>query len=73
MYMLNTAGSHNYSLAATGVKFKSRVFGSRSEANNVMYSFIGKKGLHIDKIYDDKHDKTYCCGKDIKFYVSRIN
>lgn len=72
MFNFFQQNSHRYSLAATGIKFKSNIFGSRAEAMSVMYDFIGKNHLKIEKIYDDKHDKTYCCNNDIRFYIIRV-
>lgn len=65
-------GSHIYSLAATGIKFKSKEFLSRHDANTFMYRFMAKKGLKIVEIWNDRHDKTYCCQDGIKFYVNRF-
>ena len=63
---------HMYTLAATGIKFRGGTFNSRQIAENVMYDYIDKHGLHVNEVWDDKHFKTYCCNNGIKFYVNRI-
>jgi len=63
---------HWYSLAATGVKFRDKQFTSRQVAEEAMYKFINKNGLKVEKIYDDKHFKTYICENGIRFYINRI-
>jgi len=70
MLYFNGCGNHTYTLAATGMKFKTRVFSTRENASYELYKFCGKHGLKIQKVYDDKHDKTYVCG-DVRFYISR--
>lgn len=62
---------HRYSLAATGIKFRYRDFASRQAANEYMYKEMNKRGLKVEKIYDDKHCKTYICQNNIRFYVNR--
>lgn len=69
-YFGNT--KHWYSLAATGIKFKDKEFISRQAAEEAMYKFIDKNHLKINKIYDDKHFKTYICENGIRFYINRI-
>ncbi len=63
---------HMYTLAATGIKFRGGTFLSRQAAEDVMYDYIDKHGLHVEEVWDDKHFKTYCCNNGIKFYVNRI-
>lgn len=63
---------HRYSIAATGVKFKDREFGSRRSAEACMYDYLRKNGLQVKEIYDDKHYKTYLCGNGIRFYINRV-
>ena len=53
-------------------KLKSRYFASRQDANIYMYKLCNKYNLHIDKIYDDKHNKTYICSNNCKFYIQRV-
>lgn len=52
-------------------KLVSKTFNSRNAANDAMYRLIGKYGLKITKIYDDKHSKTYICNDGVKFYINR--
>lgn len=70
MFMLNQS-KHLYSLNATGIKFKQRLFQTREEALRFMYDICDKKHLSISKIYDDTHDKTYICDNDVRFYIQR--
>lgn len=52
-------------------KLVSKTFTSRDAANDAMYRLIGKYGLKITKVYDDKHSKTYVCNDGVKFYINR--
>lgn len=70
--MLYNTSNHLYTLAATGIKLRSREFNHRRDAEDVMYRVIGKKNLRIIERYDDKHFKTYVCENDIKFYINRV-
>ena len=65
-------GKHIYTLAATGIKFKSSEYTSRKNAEIEMYKFMNKNGLRILEVYDDKHYKTYVCQDGIKFYINRM-
>lgn len=62
---------HRYSLAATGIKFHAKDYGSRIAATEAMYKEMGKRGLRIEKVYDDKHYKTYICQDNVRFYINR--
>ena len=65
--------SHQYTLASTGLKREvDKIYYSRGEATNKMYNLCSKYGLHIVKIYDDKHDKTYICNNGVRFYIHRM-
>lgn len=69
---LGMGNNHRYSLAATGVNFKSKEFSTRREAESAMHKFMNKNGIRLNEIYDDKHYKTYCCEGGVKFYINRI-
>lgn len=63
---------HNYSLAVIGLsKHYDGIFGSRQAATEYMYKVCQKYGLRIEKIWDDKHDKTYICNNGVTFYIQR--
>lgn len=47
------------------------MFSSRQAANEYMYDLCSKFGLHIVKIWDDNHDKTYICDNGVTFYIQR--
>ena len=53
-------------------KTVSKIFTSRQAANNEMYDLIGKRNLHLKKVYDDKHDKTYICREGAEFHINRV-
>lgn len=65
------SSAHTYSLAASGIKFKSAIYSTRDQAKYAMYEYVGKNKLHITDVYDDKHDKTYCCDNGVRFYIIR--
>ena len=67
-----TLRKHRYSFAATGIKIPSKEFENREEAKDNLYREVSKHKLHIIKIYDDKHDKTYVCDNGVKFYINRF-
>ena len=64
--------NHRYSLAATGIHFKEKEFGSRQVAEKEMYDFVGKKGLRIVEVWAAHHYKTYRCNDGVRFYINRI-
>lgn len=64
-------GGHRYVLAATGTPMSPMTFGSRQCAEQAMYGIIGRRGLHIGEVYDDRHDKTYVCEGGVRFYITR--
>lgn len=71
MFGYNT-NEHNYSFAVVGLgKHLDAIFGSREAATEHMYSVCRKYGLHINKVYDDNHDKTYICDNGVTFYIQR--
>jgi len=75
MYSNNFCSHHNYSLyfeKADHKKIISESFSSRSDANQKMYNLLGKYSLKINKIYDDKHDKTYFCQDGSVFHINRV-
>lgn len=69
---LTRGTNHWYTLAATGIKFKDKSFSSRNVAEENMYKFINKNHFKINKIYDDKHYKTYICDNGVRFYINRV-
>lgn len=68
-----TAHAHTYTLASTGLGHRnvSKIFSSRQEANEYMYSLVSKYGLQCEEVYDDHHDKTYLYNNGIRFYIQR--
>ena len=69
--MFGYINEHSYSFAATGLKKNvDKIFCSRQGATEYMYKVCQKYGLHIDKVWDDKHDKTYICD-GVTFYIQR--
>lgn len=64
-------GSHQYTLAAYGIKFKNRVFGSREAATQTMYNICHSLALSVECIDDSKHYKGYSAGDGIFFYIDR--
>lgn len=65
--------NHYYTLATIGLKKEiMKTFPTRQEANAYMFKLIEKYSLHIEKTYNDNHDKTYCCNNNVKFYIQRF-
>ena len=71
MFVNFLTNSHSYSLAATGLKVKSKIFSTREEANQMMYKIMAKHHLTLQKVFDDHHDKTYVCDNGVRFYIQR--
>lgn len=72
LYGFIPQAEHHYSFAVSGLKIKSKTFSSRQSANEYMYKLLSKYKLHIRKVYDDKHYKTYICDNDVRFYIHRM-
>lgn len=65
--------SHRYTLVLVGGPKKvDKEFNTRDAAMRTMYDLIGRFGLKIEKIYDDKHAKTYICHDGSHFHINRI-
>lgn len=74
MMMFCNPEGHVYSLASVGLGNNvSELFASREAAEQKMYSIVGKRGLVIREIWDDRHDKTYNCDNGVSFYIQRAN
>lgn len=73
MFELLMAGvpHHTYTLAATGIKFRNKIYSTRDEATMAMYKIMCHKGYQLKEVYDDKHYKTYICTDGIRFYINR--
>ena len=69
---LTQHNEHYYTFACTGLKLPTKEFSSRQLANEYMHKVCGKYGLQIKKVYDDKHDKTYICSDNVRFYIQRV-
>lgn len=63
---------HTYSLAASGLRIKDSAYTSREAAKQSMYKLLAKHGLAIKEVYDDKHNKTYICNNNVRFYINRF-
>ena len=50
MFVNFLTNSHNYSLAVTGLKVKSKIFSTREKANQMMYKIMAKHHLTIQKV-----------------------
>ena len=72
MFVNCWTNSHNYSLAVTGLKVKSKVFSTREDANQMMYNIMAEYHLTLQKVFDDNHYKTYVCDNGVRFYIQRI-
>lgn len=62
---------YRYTLAVEGIKMRSFDFASRQAANNKMYEIVGHYGLHLKKVYDDKHFKTYIFDNGVRIHINR--
>jgi len=62
---------HTYTLAAEGLNIKPRRFATRQAANEAMYEIVGKNGLELAQVYDDKHFKTYVYANGVKIHINR--
>ena len=62
---------HTYTLAAEGLKVQEKRFASRQAANEEMYRIVGKQGLQLAKVYDDKHFKTYIFSNGARIHINR--
>ena len=62
---------HTYTLAAEGLKIRDKRFASRQAANEEMYRIVGKLGLQLTKVYDDKHFKTYIFKNGVRIHINR--
>lgn len=71
MFLFNSQ-NHYYTFAATGIKVREKTFASRWQANDHMYKLMEKFGLKIEKVWDDKHYKTYLCNDGVRFYIHRV-
>lgn len=69
--MNNYYSNHTYTLDAEGLKIKPRRFATRQAANEAMFELVGKNGLKLAKVYDDKHFKTYVYANGVKIHVNR--
>lgn len=69
---LGIGSNHMYTLAASGIKFRSKSFQSREAAKRSMYEFIDRKGLKIKDKWVDGHYRTYVCEDGVKFYINRF-
>lgn len=64
--------NHMYTLTTIGLRRDySKVFYTRETANQYMYKLLAKFGLKIKDIYNDKHDKTYCCNNGVQVFIQR--
>lgn len=65
--------SYSYSLCSVGGPKKVyETFSTRENAKKRMYDICAKYGMQINKIYDDKHDKTYFTDKGSEFHINRV-
>ena len=72
LYELNS-NIHAYSFSTTGLnKDYTKRFLTRDDANQFMYKLMNKYNLKLIEIWNDKHDKTYCCSDNVKFYIQRV-
>lgn len=73
MFGFEVYPEHQYSLTVLGLKKSyDKMFSTRQSANDYMYKLCAKFGLHVEEIWDDKHDKTYICsGRDVRFFIHR--
>ena len=71
--MFNLYNGHQYTMVLIGAgKVVSKTFSTREAANQAMYKLMGKHGLSLEEVYNDRHDKTYICNKGAEFHINRI-
>lgn len=64
--------NHRYNLYASGIKFRSKEFDSRKEAEIKMNEICNKLNINVDCTEYDKHERVYSNHNGIKFYINRI-
>lgn len=70
-YNFFNGSKHTYTLAVEGLKVHGMAFSSRQAANDEMYKIVGKYGLQLSKVYDDKHFKTYIFTNGVRIHINR--
>ena len=68
----NRYENHNYSLASIGTKLRDSVYPTRRAAEKAMYQYCAEKGLALECIESDKHEKEYMTNSGARFYINRI-
>lgn len=70
----NNLNGHYYSLAlvAYGVeKDIDTLYSSRQAAEKQMHKLMKRYGVRLLEEYDDNHDKTYVCDRNVRFFITR--
>lgn len=66
-------GEHSYSLCyINGSKQINGTYSSRESATKKMHEICDRKNMHIVKVWDDKHDKTYFTNTGAEFHINRV-
>lgn len=64
--------THHYSVFATGIKCRARMFDTRVEAEEYMWKVCNKYGVHVECSECDKHERKYSNHNGVRFYINRI-
>lgn len=70
--LLATSPVHSYSVFATGIKCKDKVFNTRKEAEAYMWDICHKYGITVECTEYDKHERKYSNHAGVRFYINRI-
>ena len=71
---VNYGSKHFYSLTCVGAGMKGnfgKMYASRELAEKNMYKLFKKFDIQLVKEYEDNHDKTYICTRNVSFYIQR--
>lgn len=71
VYPNTSSKTYTCVLLKGGKCVKDVAFKSRKEANDYMYKLMAQRKLHLKKVYDDVHAKTYICNNNCEFHINR--
>lgn len=67
-----TFAPHSYYVFSSGTGFKAREFGTRKEAEGAMESYCSARGISVECVECDRHERKYSDHKGARFYINRV-
>ena len=64
--------AHEYLLSSVGTGMKDSYYNTRKEAESAMNTYCQKRGISVECVECDRHERAYAGSNGSEFYINRV-